>query len=215
MDFGTPALGRIWTVRYLAASISGGETDALDPPTFATTTFATGAAANISLPSANYTVTGIDATIGNAVAAGNVTVTLSNVAGGPLTWTIGESTTSGEVLNRQFGTGLAANGTPNLAISALLNGGSGTLTVYAQPTDLEQVNWYIGPGIGAAGITSYWRENQAPLPARTTYTSDIHQVRYGDHLYAVVSGGALNDNVVGNVVVLDEPVKSGIAVMQG
>lgn len=218
IDFGTPTLGRTWTLRSLMSALAGQESILATAATeqFATTSFTAGAAANVSAPFANVTILGIDVTIGNATTAGNATVTLSNVVGGTIVWTLGEVVGAPTALYRRFGNGLAANGTPNLAISALAGGGPGDLTIdYQINVAGAQVNWYIGPGFGTGAITSLWREQQYPLPARTNYTSDIHQVRYGDHLFAVITGGTSGANVVGNVVVLDEPVKSGVPVLQG
>jgi hypothetical protein len=85
------------------------------------------------------------------------------------------------------------------------------------------VGWYIGtnvPGTAAGTslqVTSQWRASMANVPAILTYTSDILQLRMGDHLFVVVNGpvGLANDTIVFNAVVLDEPSKVGIPTQPG
>lgn len=86
------------------------------------------------------------------------------------------------------------------------------------------IGWYIGTTVpsGTVGtvtpFTSQWRDSAAGVPVVKTYTSDIHQVRMGEHLFVIVNGpvGQANANMVFNAVVLDEPMKVGIpASVQG
>ena len=86
------------------------------------------------------------------------------------------------------------------------------------------VGWYIGimvPSSGAGTLTQFtsqWRDSAAGVPIVKTYTSDIHQMKSGEHLFAIVNGpvGQANANVVFNAVVVDEPMKvSAPASVQG
>lgn len=78
--------------------------------------------------------------------------------------------------------------------------------------------WYIGANVPAAAagtaqqFTSQWRESTTSIPFHNTYTSTIHQLRFGEHLFVVANGGAnaANANMVFNAVVEDEPMKVGV-----
>lgn len=80
------------------------------------------------------------------------------------------------------------------------------------------IGWYIGvnvpstPGTYSVQFTSQWRASFAGVPAINTYTSDILQLRMGEHLFAIVNGpvGQANASMVFNAVVLDEPMKVGV-----
>lgn len=80
------------------------------------------------------------------------------------------------------------------------------------------IGWYVGvnvPGNTAATavtFTSQFRDTAAGIPVVKIYTSDVMQVRYGEHLFAIVAGpvGIANANLVFNAVVLDEPMKVGV-----
>ena len=74
------------------------------------------------------------------------------------------------------------------------------------------IGWYIGTNVAGTTnrFTNQWRQTQFNPPVVTTFTSDIHQIRMGEHLYAVVISGTAGNTIVGNAVVLDEPMKSGI-----
>lgn len=117
------------------------------------------------------------------------------------------------------GVGVADLGTPMLGriwtlrqLMAAANGGELAVSAPAN------IAWYIGPNVpGAAAGTSLqftnnWRASFANIPAILTYTSDILQVHYGDHLFVVVNGpvGLAGVNLVLTALVKDEPAKAGI-----
>lgn len=86
------------------------------------------------------------------------------------------------------------------------------------------IAWYVGvnvpstPNVYSLQITSQWRDSASGVPANHTYTSDIIQARYGEHLFAIVNGpvGAANTELIFNATVLDEPMKVGVpASVQG
>lgn len=79
------------------------------------------------------------------------------------------------------------------------------------------LGWYIGvipaAQIGLPGlqqITAQWRASMTTVPSYTTFTSDILQVKGGEHLFAVAATGPPNGNLVLNAMVLDEPAKVGV-----
>lgn len=122
------------------------------------------------------------------------------------------------------GQGVADLGTPTLGrvwtvrqiMAALLNG-------ELSANSAANIGWYVGtnvPGTVAGTsqqFTTQWRASFAGVPALNTYTSDIIQLRYPDHLFVVVNGpvGQANANMVFNAVVLDEPAKVGIPTQPG
>lgn len=86
------------------------------------------------------------------------------------------------------------------------------------------IAWYVGvnvpstPNVYSIQVTSQWRDSAAGVPVNHTFTSDIIQARYGEHLFAIVNGpvGAANTELVFNAIVLDEPMKVGVpASVQG
>lgn len=122
------------------------------------------------------------------------------------------------------GTGFVDLGTPALGrvwtvrlLMAATNGGELSANAAAN------IGWYVGvnvPGVTAGSsqqFTTQWRDSLTGIPGIRTYTSDIHQLRMGDHLFAVVNGpiGLANANLVFNAVVLDEPAKVGIPTQPG
>lgn len=122
------------------------------------------------------------------------------------------------------GVGVADFGTPMLGRvwtvrqwSASTNGGELSANAAAN------LGWYIGtnvPGTAAGTslqFTTQWRDSFTGIPTVHTFTSDIHQLRNGEHLFVVVNGpvGLANANMVFNAVVLDEPMKVGIPTQPG
>lgn len=132
---------------------------------------------------------------------------------------------SGQVTLNASGVGFVDFGTPALGrtwtvrlFTAAVQGGELAANAAAN------VGWYIGMlapnnAVGTAlQFTSQWRDSAAGVPVVKTYTSDIHQVRMGEHLFVIVNGpvGQANANMVFNVVVIDEPMKVGVpASVQG
>lgn len=83
------------------------------------------------------------------------------------------------------------------------------------PTAAAVVTWYIGSLLPNRGtVTSQWIENHNTLPQKSTYTSDIYQVRKQEHLFAVVTGGTTGALIVCVARINDEPLKSGAQVLQ-
>lgn len=126
---------------------------------------------------------------------------------------------TGDAILNASGVGFYDFGTPGFGrvwtvryLSAATQGGE--LAAAA----VVNVAWYIGvniPGAAAATsqqFTSQWRLSTTSVPFFTTFTSTIHQLRYGEHLFVVTAGGAgaTNANMVFNAVVEDEPMKVGV-----
>lgn len=122
------------------------------------------------------------------------------------------------------GVGVADLGTPALGrvwtvrlLMASTQGGELSANVAAN------IGWYIGvnvPGTVAGTslqFTSQWRASFIGIPNTITYTSDIHQLRMGEHLFVVVNGpvGLAGANMIFNAVVLDEPAKVGLPTQPG
>jgi hypothetical protein len=219
VDFGTPQDGRVWTVRQLISAEGGQENNPVEGNTaMGTVTFAAGATASVSPPFFTRYVTGFDVTVSAATAGAPIsTVTLSGVAGGPITWTIQQETTAGQTLSIRFpGKGLLPFGNPTLSINTTAGGGSGVLTIYGLQTGSPaQVNWYVGavmPTITAGGVsnpvTSQWKWQHEVLPRIDNFTSDVIQVKAREHLFAIITSGIPNETIVCNGTVLDEPLKS-------
>jgi hypothetical protein len=126
---------------------------------------------------------------------------------------------TGSVVLTAAGVGVVELGTPALGrvwtlrqIMAAVNGGELSASAPAN------IGWYIGANVPGTAvgtslqITSQWRASFTAVPSVNTYTSDILQLRMGDHLFAVVNGpvGLASANMVFNAMVLDEPAKAGI-----
>lgn len=219
IDFGTPQDGRVWTVRQLISAESGQENNQVEGNTaMGTVTFAAGATASVSPPFFTRYVTGFDVTLSAATAGAPLsTVTLSGVAGGPITWAVQQETTAGQTLSVRFpGKGLVPFGNPTLSINTTVGGGSGVLTIYGLQTGSPaQVNWYVGavmPQLTSTGIsnpvTSQWKWQHEILPRIDNFTSDVIQVKAREHLFAIITNGIPNEIIVCNGTVLDEPLKS-------
>lgn len=221
VDFGTPQDGRIWTIRQLMASGQGVEQFTAGVVEANTSAFAAGAAGSVGLPSGppngvTQYITGFVVTIGNASAGTpQSTVTLNNVSGGPIVYTIEQSNTSGTTFTQNFpAPGLQVTGTPSLTISATTNGGAGNLTLYGTAsTTPGLVNWYVGP-LMSANNTPLWRWQTKSMPGLDKFTSNLIQVRAQEHLYALITGGIVNQTIVCNAIFLDEPFKSQTAVVE-
>lgn len=220
VDFGTPQDGRIWTIRQLMASGQGVEQFTAGVVEANTTAFAAGAAGSVGLPSGppngvtqfitGFVVSIDDAAVGNPIS----TVTLNNVSGGPISYTIQQSNTAGTLFTQNFpAPGLQVTGTPTLTISATTNGGNGNLTIYGTAsTTPGLVDWYIGP-LMSSNNTPLWRWQTKVMPGLDTFTSNLLQVRAQEHLYALISGGIVNQTIVCNAIFLDEAFKSQTAVV--
>lgn len=126
---------------------------------------------------------------------------------------------SDQITLNASGQGVADLGTPALGrvwtvrqLMAAVQGGELSANAAAN------IGWYIGVNIAGVAVgtslqfTSQWRASFAGVPAIQTYTSDILQLRMGDHLFAVVNGpvGQANASMVFNAMVLDEPAKVGV-----
>lgn len=131
---------------------------------------------------------------------------------------------SAQVTLNASGQGVVDLGTPALGrvwtvrqIMASVNGGELSANAAAN------IGWYIGANIAGVGVgitqqfSTQWRAAFTGVPAIQTYTSDILQLRMGDHLFAVANGpvGQANASMVFNAVVLDEPAKVGIPTQPG
>lgn len=95
---------------------------------------AAGGSAALSLYTGVQYLTGFTITAGLAIAGytGPTTVTVSNVVGGPYTYELQESTTSGSTLQITYpGNGLpGTGGDPTVTVAASTDGASGTINVY-------------------------------------------------------------------------------------
>jgi len=220
IDFGTPQDGRVWTIRQLIASGQGVEQFTPGVVEANTAAFTAGSAGSVGLPSGppngvTQYITGFTVTIAPATAAGTSTITLNNVSGGPLTYTVTQSTTQAVTFSQTFASpGLQVTGTPTLTISATVNGGTGNLTLYGTAsTTPGLVNWYIGP-LMAQNNTPLWRWQSPSLPRIDTFTTNLLQVRAREHLYALISGGIIGQTIIGTAVFLDEAFKRQEPVIQ-
>lgn len=166
-DFGTPQLGRVWTVRAFAAAADGYEQGYLNTfpvlqtpqePVYAEASGASTGVVSTALPvnfggNANSSfkaafVTSIQVTIGPAAAAGSTTVTLSGVEGGPFTWVISQSTTSSAQLIINFpapGLPVIRGQQPTLTTSATVSGGTADVIIGGTySASRASVLWYVG-----------------------------------------------------------------------
>ena len=125
---------------------------------------------------------------------------------------------SAQVILNGTGQGVTDLGTPALGrvwtvrqLMAATQGGELSANAAAN------IGWYIGTNVAGTAVgtsqqfTSQWRASFAGVPAINAFTSDILQLRYGDHLFVIVNGpvGLAAANMVFNAVVLDEPAKVG------
>lgn len=112
------------------------------------------------------------------------------------------------------GNGFIDFGTPMLGRQWTLRNVASSVEGFelAAPAPSFIAGWYIGVPFNGdtTRVTSQWRFTQSNPPVVTTFTSDIHQLRMGEHLFALVTGGTTGNVIVANVVVLDEPMKVGI-----
>lgn len=112
------------------------------------------------------------------------------------------------------GNGFIDFGTPMLGRQWTLRNVASSVEGFelAAPAASFIAGWYIGVPFNGdtTRITSQWRFTQYNPPVVTTFTSDIHQLRMGEHLFALVTGGTTGNVIVANVVMLDEPMKVGV-----
>jgi hypothetical protein len=207
---GAPQNGREWLIRLLYAthSLYVGQQN-----TGSSAVGAAGAAVSTSLGTANNpaNITGISVTIGESALAGQATVTLSGVLGGPYTWYLEESTTESAYLN--LGLNLDTVGTATLSVGAVASGGPVSTNLFGT-TDISpaDVTFYRGNVISNAGnaplppTTVVWRF--ASTPAIEDFTSDVHRLLPNQPLVVGVQGGVPNGIVTGVAVILDQPAFS-------
>lgn len=97
-------------------------------------------------------------------------------------------------------------------LSAAVNG-----TELVTPAASFVIGWYIGTNVpgNTTRFTTQWRLTQYNPPVVNTFTSDIHQLRFGEHLFGMVANGAAGNDIVAQAIVLDEPMKVGIPTQPG
>lgn len=201
---GTPQPGREWIIRELTAVDSNYQTLS---PSGANATGAAGAATSVQLNAG--TITGFDVSVGPASAAGTATVTLSNVVGGPYTYTIDELTTNSEFLSKALTLG-ASGGIPTLAISAVASGGTVSLNLYGTVGQTQtDVTWYIGQLPNGSQTTPLSQNlviaRMHGIPAEITKTADVWRVLPNQQLIIGGMSGPANEIIIGKFVILDQP----------
>ena len=166
-DFGTPQLGRVWTVRSFMAVADGFEQGFLntfpvlqspEEPVYVEQTGSTVGAVTAAAPvnfggnanspfKAAY-VTGIQLTFGPGTASPLTTVTLSGVEGGPYTWLVQQQTGVPPTLIINFpepGIPVIRGAQPTLTTSASVGGGTVDMIMsVTYSASRASVLWYVG-----------------------------------------------------------------------
>lgn len=204
ITIGGPQPGREWIVREITAVDSGylGQ-----QPTGATNTGAAGAAVSATL-NGQALITGFDVTIGPATTAGVATVTLSGVDGGPYTYYIDESTTSGETLSKSLN--LISQSGATLTVSAVTGGGIVAINLYGT-TGISgaDLTWYLGQNINQ-GVNTPLPQSMAfarmhGIPDEIKYTSDVVRVVQNQQIIVGAMAATTGSTINGMVKILDQP----------
>lgn len=203
LSLGGPQPGREWIIRELTAVDTN---YTLLSPSGASSVGAAAAANSVQLNAG--VITGFDVSIGPATTTGVATVTLSNVVGGPYTYTIDELTTNSEFLSKALNLG-ASGGIPTLSINAVTGGGTTALNLFGtigqQATD---ITWYIGQLPNRSQTTPLPHNlviaRMHGIPAEITKTADVWKVLPNQQLIVGGMGGPANELVIGKFVFVDQ-----------
>jgi hypothetical protein len=204
LDIGGPTPGREWIVREITAVDSNylGEQD-----TGASNTGAAGAATSVTL-NGQALITGFSVSTGVATAAGQVTITLTGVNGGPYTWYLEESTASAVFMNESLN--LISQNSATLSVSALVNGGTVAVNLFGTTgVSGADLTWYIGQNINQ-GINTPLPQSMAfarmhGIPNEITYTSDVVRIIQNQRIILGAMAATTNSTINGMVKILDQP----------
>jgi hypothetical protein len=155
-----PESGYLWLVRRVliasSGGVAGGTTQTSNNATAAVT--ASGGTATINTFGLPTYFTGFTLTLAPASAAGNGTVTVSNVQGGPYVYNFSETTTGPTQYSVSIpAPGIQASGNISVAVSAVTSGGSGSVSAYGYSNsnvgDNANPVLYAGSDTGAGQAT--------------------------------------------------------------
>jgi hypothetical protein len=221
LDLGKPSLGREWVVRHwCVVDPSNASLGPLVPgaTTSNSTAFGAGAAGSAALP-AGASLSGFTVTTGAPgtppVAA---TVTVTNVTGGPLTYSL-EETASGGLLQQTYTPPLQpspSGAAPTVSIGAAAGGAAGNITVTGTLAATGGFTGTAGLYSGSPGsynVTDV-EDWSGTLPFFERVTSESIWCIPQDHLFVVVTGATAGQQVLAKVRVLDR-VPYGSAQVQG
>jgi hypothetical protein len=205
-DIGGPQPGREWIVRLLTAVPAA---YAGTQYTGSTDTGAAGAAVSTTLSGPVF-ITGFDVQIGPSALAGEATITLSGVPGGPYTYYLEESTTNTVSLSKTLN--LGTNATVTLTVSAVASGGVATVNLYGTTgVSPAEVTFYRGQNVGLvqSGLSllppGMVLKRMVTIPLEEKYTSDVHRINQNQRLLVSVVNGNPNGSVLGVAVINDQP----------
>lgn len=201
---GGPTPGREWIVREITAVDS---TYTTTQTTGNANTGAAGAATSVSLAGPAL-ITGISVSFGVATAAGQATITLSGVQGGPYTWYVEESTTAAVTFNQSLD--VTTNGTATLSVSAVASGGIVAVNIFGTTgANDSDVTFYSGQNINQ-GVNTPLPQHMAfarmhGTPDEIKYTSDVVRIVQNQQIIVGVMGSTPNGTINGMVKILDQP----------
>lgn len=194
-----PSAGRMWVLRKAVLSPVPSTTVVTGGTTSAKGTFTAGAAGNAVLP-AGASITGFTISAAATAAAASGTITVSNVAGGPLTYdyVFPNAGNSPDVLNITFPRPLSpSGGAITVAINAVTGGSAGNINVYGISGGTVTADIYAGASADVIGTDFEALEALATtLPYVNTW-GNRHVCLYpGETLYAIINGAAVNTQFV-------------------
>lgn len=223
IDLDGPRMGREWEVRIISAVAMPAANNAFSTfPTSATTTgvqasatFAATAAGSVSLPN-GVPITGFTIQMAPASATVAGVATVTNVAGGTMSYEIVDQTGGGESLTVNFPNPLPTTG-PGVAatvnVPALATGGAGSIVIYGVTTvaaiPSPIVTFYEGQLVAspAAGILPAgqvrWQFNV--VPAFENFSADQFIIHQNTHLIIGATGIPAGTNLYVMGVINDIP----------
>lgn len=195
LDFGSPSGGDLWWIVEVLVTAADDRTTPGGTVT-ATATGAAAAAGSAALP-AGATITGFDLFYQTPALAGNSQVTVTNVAGGTLTYDVSQlvASTGLQLSIRYSGTGIAASTSaaqPTVNVPAEASGGAWSLNVFgttAPPTAAlycgSPARQILNNTVDGLALGALVRPAQT-LPATFTFAKESWPVKDGENLFAVV-----------------------------
>jgi hypothetical protein len=205
-NLGSPTDGREWIVKLLGAV---NFTYKFSTQSGASAQGTGAAGVTVIAPASMFTITGFSVSAGAATAAGTVTVTLTNVLGGPYVYYMAESVAGGGSLSQSLS--LPASGTPTLTVSGDATGGPVSANLYGTENDDPSVmTWYIGTDIpldangNQPNTEARWFMPQ--LPHFEKFSTDVLRVKHNENLIAVVQNNFVAPYTDIIAVVLDQPI---------
>lgn len=229
LDFLGPQAGRFWQVRLLGVvSLNAGNTGFSTFPTNATpiqasNTFAGAGAGSVSLPNGSN-ITGFTIQMAPAAATVSGVATVTNVAGGTMSYEIVDQTGGGETLTINFPNPLpaaSAGVAPTVNVPALVGGGAYSITVYGTTsgTSSPLITAYAGqnvaapaPGILPAGQA---RWQFTAVPSWENFSGDQFRINQNEHLLVGCTAVPAGFNGMVVAVINDIKVDAGESITIG